>query len=115
VPDEFQYAVFYEDDHCTDLIEMFDDFERAAQFAAGVESYTEGSVYGVQRSDGALEPANTWPRFLELRKAHHEVFMESIRNPKPREMRKIPNPFFKQRNVWVEVGEVPDWVGGSDA
>lgn len=106
----FKYAVWYETESCIDQIEIFDSEEEAAQFAAGVESHSDGSVHGLQRSDGALEPASSWPRFRELRAQHHAAFMERVRNPAPRDLVDLVNPFMG--NVLkVDRGEYPDWVG----
>lgn len=109
-----QYAVFYETEQCTDLVEMFYSEEAAASFANSIESYTDGWVFGVQRSDGALEPAKTWPMFLQLREHSKQELKKTMEEQRrnPPERRKITCPFNEHRVIWVETDDnIPDWVG----
>lgn len=110
--DEFEYAVWYETKYCVDYVEIFRDELAAAKFAAHIDIQTDGLVFGVQRSDGALEPANTWPMFGREKGILREKRDEIIRAARAgkQELVDIINPFTGEKSKY-DKGEYPDWVG----
>jgi len=102
--EKFQYAVFWEDDHCVDYVEIFNDEEGAARHAFYIAQETDGVCFGVQRSDGKTEPYSTWPMI-------HQFFKQEFNTTRlvAEPMRKIQSPFHN-RQLWVYY-DTPEWVG----
>lgn len=109
-PSPFEYALFYETDECLEMVRICATEEDAARQAAAIEVYTDGTAYGVQRSDGALEPCKTWALFLNIRQEMHDQEMEMFSKARQVELRTIVNPFTAEE-IRIERDEYPEWVG----
>jgi len=110
---KFQYALWTETSECIIDVRIFDSEEEAARSAFEVHQYTDGLVYGLQRSDGALCKAADWPAYQELL-ANPPSYAEFVAEPVSQ--KRIFSPFApgeRHYAAWVEA-DTPSWVGAGE-
>lgn len=108
--DDQRVAVWMDHYHAP-YAEVCDTEQRAADFAAAVESNGESSVAGVQFPDGRLVHAERWAAFAEARErllaAQKLRDEEFAANPPP--VREVEAPF--GLGTAVVSPDDPDWLG----
>jgi hypothetical protein len=110
-PDEQECAVWYWQ-HYAPCYELFDNEREAAGFAANLENSGDGSVAGIQFSDGRTIERDRWGAYRaeQVRlTAQWERDRRERANTPPPPTRKIRHPF-DGSPMTIEAGE-PAWLG----
>jgi hypothetical protein len=100
-------AVWYLDDHGYLNYDLFESEDSAANCA--VEYDGDGTVLGIQWSDGTAIPRGQWQAFTDAKHRERERWEQERNNQRPRVTRLVSDPF-KGSVIAIEVDE-PEWLG----
>lgn len=105
---EYPCAVWYIDDYGQISYDLDTDEEAAARLAVAHDG--DGTVLGLQWSDGRTVPVAEWRAFADAKRRQRQLEQERRDNPPPPiPMRRAKDPF-EGRTIDIEVTE-PDWLG----
>lgn len=105
---EYPCAVWYITDWGRVDYDLDTDEESAARMAVAYDG--DGTVLGLQWSDGRLVPASEWRAFAEAKRRQRQRDQDRHDNPPPPiSTRRAVDPF-DGLPISIEVSE-PDWLG----
>lgn len=92
------------------LVELCENEEEAASFAAHLDNSGNGSVQGIQYSNGEFLDRNQWEAYREENKRVESSYRENT--PTPMQATTTVNvPFGETERVIKVYGNVPEWLG----